>query len=155
MKLTAYLKLERLRVALNATTGEALLSAMVEALVIDGVALDVGSVVDVLLEREYTCSTGVGHWLGIPHATIDGLSETVMSVATIEEPLAFNAIDGQPIKLAFLLLSPPERASEHLRLLARIARICADEQFIDRLWQVAVADELYRMLCEEDGRHVG
>jgi PTS system nitrogen regulatory IIA component len=92
-----------------------------------------------LLERERSHSTVMGAGLAIPHATVPGLEEPVIGVALAREPVVFGPPGAEPVRVFVMLLSPPGREREHVKILARICRLMRDEDFIDRL--EAAADE--------------
>jgi PTS system nitrogen regulatory IIA component len=96
-----------------------------------------------LIEREEQQSTGVGGGLALPHTVLPGLDETVVVVGRTREGLDFAALDSEPVDVFFLLLSAPDAKTEHLRVLARLARRSATGP-----------EELFQMLLEEDARHV-
>jgi PTS system nitrogen regulatory IIA component len=116
--------------------------------------LDERDLLDRILAGESGQSTGVGGGLALPHATRPGLEQTVLIVGRARVGLAFDAPDSAPVDLVFLLLSPPDASSEHLRLLARVARIFNHQQTLETLRGATVPGELFRMLLEEDARHV-
>jgi PTS system nitrogen regulatory IIA component len=107
-----------------------------------------------LLEREEDRSTGVGGGLALPHARLSGLERTVLLVGRAREGLDFAAPDGGPVDLFFLLISPADARSEHLRLLARVARIFAPEGILEKLRAAPGPKQLFQLLLEEDARHV-
>ncbi len=82
------------------------------------------------------------------------LDKTHLVVGRTRESLDFAALDSEPVDLLFLLLSPPEAQVQHLRLLARLARIFVREPLLERLRTAAGPEELLAMLLEEDARHV-
>ena len=106
-----------------------------------------------LNEREEQQSTGIGHGLALPHAMLPGLERTIVVVGRASRGLDFAALDAQPVDLFFLLLSPPEGTRDHLRVLARLARILDDEATLARLRTAADAAELFALLLAEDARH--
>ena len=107
-----------------------------------------------LLEREEERSTGVGGGLALPHARVSGLERTVLLVGRVRDGLDFGAPDGRPVDLLFVLLSPADASSEHLRLLARVARIFAPEGILEKLRAAPGPKQLFQLLLEEDARHV-
>jgi PTS system nitrogen regulatory IIA component len=109
---------------------------------------------DRLLEREAQQSTGIGGGLALPHAVVPGLERTALVVGRCREGLDFDALDSEPVDLLFLLLSPEDARNEHLRLLARLARIVSPEETLLELRAAAGPKELFRMLLEQDARHV-
>jgi PTS system nitrogen regulatory IIA component len=115
--------------------------------------LDEALLLERLNEREEQQSTGIGHGLALPHAMLPGLEQTVVVVGHAGSGLDFAALDAKPVDLFFLLLSPPEGTRDHLRVLARLARILDDETTLARLRTAADAGELFAMLLAEDARH--
>ena len=117
-------------------------------------AVDEGELLARLLEREEERSTGVGGGLALPHARVSGLERTVLLVGRVRDGLDFGAPDGSPVDLLFVLLSPADARSEHLRLLARVARIFAPEGILEKLRAAPGPKQLFQLLLEEDARHV-
>jgi PTS system nitrogen regulatory IIA component len=116
--------------------------------------LDEQELLDRLLEREAQQSTGIGAGLALPHAIVGGLERTTLVVCRCRDGLDFASLDSKPVDLLFLLLSPEDASEEHLRLLARLARIVSPEETLTELRRAAGPEELFRMLLEQDGRHV-
>ena len=133
-------------------------SAFMEALVAEVKArlpvVDEPELLERLLAREAQQSTGIGGGLALPHAMVHGLEQTQLVVARVGESLDFAALDSEPVDLLFLLLSPEDARHEHLRLLARLARIVSPEETLAELRSAAGPEELFRMLLEQDARHV-
>jgi len=107
-----------------------------------------------LAERESVQSTGIGHGLALPHGLVPGLEGPVLLVGRVDPPAEFEALDGLPVDLVFLVLSPEDGEKLHLRLLARVARIIGRAEVLQRLRDAEGADEVYQLLIEEDARHV-
>jgi len=105
-----------------------------------------------LLEREKVVSTGIGNGVAIPHAKAAHVQQMVVAVARVAGGIDFEALDGRPVYILFLLLGPQEAASLHVKLLARIARLVKAEGFLDKLREAETADVLYRLILDEDGR---
>lgn len=116
--------------------------------------LDAQDLLARLLAREAQQSTGVGGGLALPHAMLPGLRRTLLAVGRVEGGIDYDASDSQPADLFFLLLSPPEAAGEHLRVLARVARILDVAATLARLREARDAVELHRVLLAEDALHV-
>lgn len=117
-------------------------------------AVDEPVLLDRLLAGEAQQSTGIGGGLALPHAIVPGLDQTVLVVGRIDEGLDFAALDSQPVDLVFLLLSPPSATTEHLRVLARLARIIDAEETLATLRSADGPEELFDLLIAEDARHV-
>lgn len=103
-----------------------------------------------LLNRERLGSTGVGEGVAIPHAKISGLSRLLACFGRHPKGVSFNAIDGQPVSLIFVLLVPDNSAGAHLKALARISRLLKQEAFRDRLLGEPDAPSLYQTFLDED-----
>lgn len=83
-------------------------------------------ILELVRTREAKMSTGIGHSLAVPHAKCDHVSEVRMACCTLPNGVDFNAPDRKPVRLAFLLLSPPTSAGSHVRALSAISRISPD-----------------------------
>ena len=103
-------------------------------------------------EREQLGSTGFGQGVAIPHGKIDGLSQIYGLFARLSEPLDYKAIDGRPVDLVFLLLSPPDAGAEHLKALAAISRVTRDAATLERLRGARSRDALAAVLMGADER---
>lgn len=102
----------------------------------------------VLLERENIGCTGMGHGVCIPHGRFSELTKLHAVFAQLEKPLVFGAADGKPVDLLFLLLSPMEAHTEHMKALASISRILRDRQLCEALRQAPDAASLHALLTE-------
>ncbi|MEX0606096.1 MAG: PTS IIA-like nitrogen regulatory protein PtsN [Marinobacter sp.] len=99
-----------------------------------------------LVSRERLGSTGIGQGIAIPHCRLEGCSHVVGTLITLEEGVAFDAIDNQPVDLLFALIVPKEATSEHLELLSQLAEKFNDRNFCDQLRQCTDASSLYRRM---------
>ncbi len=112
-------------------------------------------VAEKLLERERGHSTVMGSGLAIPHATVPGLDAPVIGVALAGgEPIPFGGGDKEPVRVFFVLLSPPGREGEHVRLLARICRLVRHEGFIESLEAAEDARSIIEIIQSIDAQHV-
>ena len=115
-------------------------------------ALPESAVAEALATRERLGPTGFGGGTAIPHARLPSLTRFHMGVVTLAEPIDYEAVDGQPIDLAVLLLSPVDAGAEHLKLLARISRLLRDTAEVTRLRGATSADALHLLLVSPE-RH--
>lgn len=88
--------------------------------------LDDRVVFEALLQRERLGSTGVGHGIAIPHAKLPGMSRIQGLFARLEKPIEFEALDEEPVDLVFVLIAPEGAGADHLKALARVARVLRD-----------------------------
>lgn len=105
-----------------------------------------------LTEREQLGSTGFGQGVAIPHGKIEGLSRIYCLFARLSEPLDYKAIDGRPVDLVFLLLSPPDAGAEHLKALAAISRVTRHRQTLEKMRGARSRDALAAVLLGADER---
>ncbi len=107
-------------------------------------------VVEVLLERERLGSTGIGDHIAIPHGKLPNLSGLKLVFGRSRRGVDFEAMDGKPSHLFFLLLAPSNSAGLHLQALAKISRMLMSQSFRDNLMQAAGPAELWTLLAEKD-----
>jgi len=110
------------------------------------------AMVKVLLEREKLGSTGIGDSIAIPHGKLNGLDELIVAFGRSRQGVDFNAVDGKPVKLFFLLIAPESSRSEHLKVLARISRMLKDLNFRNSLMAATSRNELFQIIAEKDER---
>ena len=103
-------------------------------------------------EREQLGSTGFGQGVAIPHGKIDGLTRIYCLFARLSEPLDYKAIDGRPVDLVFLLLSPPDAGAEHLKALAAISRVTRHLPTLEKMRGARSRDALAAVLIGADER---
>jgi PTS system nitrogen regulatory IIA component len=101
-----------------------------------------------LWQRERLGSTGIGDGVAIPHGKFASVRRLFGLVARLEKPIDFDALDGQPVDLLFLLLAPETAGADHLKALARIARMLRDPGILERIRGTRDADVLYAILAQ-------
>ncbi|HRT61478.1 MAG TPA: PTS sugar transporter subunit IIA [Syntrophales bacterium] len=115
-----------------------------------GIQVDTKQMVDVLMEREKLGSTGIGDGIAIPHGKLKGLDTLLLSFGRSREGIDFEAIDGRPVHLFFLLMAPESSTGQHLKALAKISRMLKDEHFRSELLSAPNAEVLYAAIMEKD-----
>ncbi|MBN9020231.1 MAG: PTS IIA-like nitrogen regulatory protein PtsN [Rhizobiales bacterium] len=108
--------------------------------------LDERQIFDTLLQRERLGSTGVGNGIAIPHGKLAGLKRIHGVFARLAKPIEFDALDDQPVDLIFLLLAPESAGADHLKALARIARLLREPGLATKLRASSDASALYAVL---------
>ena len=103
-------------------------------------------VLEVLMQRERLGSTGVGNGIAIPHGKLARLDRLFGVFARLERAIDFEALDGQPVDLVFLLLAPEGAGADHLKTLARVARLLRNSEVAQQLRQSRDAETLYAVL---------
>jgi PTS system nitrogen regulatory IIA component len=105
-------------------------------------------VFDSLFAREKLGSTGLGQGIAIPHGRIKALKEAVGAMIRMREPIPFDAPDGQPVNLIFVLLVPERATDLHLQILSELAQMFSDKTFRDQLLAATSADAMYQLIAE-------
>ena len=101
-------------------------------------------------EREAVLSTGIGHGVAIPHGKSAAVSDLRMAAGRAASPVEFDALDGQPVSLFFLLVGPESAAGPHIKALSRISRIVRRDDVRERLVAARSAEEFLRALQEAE-----
>jgi len=119
-------------------------------LLADKVAVEVGIdahlIFETLVAREKLGSTGLGNGIAIPHGKLKGLSGVTAVFAQLEQPIDFDAVDDQPVDLVVMLLAPAGSGADHLKALARVARLLRTELVVDQLRATRDAGKLFSVL---------
>jgi len=105
------------------------------------------SIVEVLMQREKLGSTAVGNGIAIPHGKLPKLEKLFGLFARLGRPIDFEALDAQPVDLIFLLLAPEGAGADHLKALARVARLLRDPDVVHKLRASQDAEALYAVLA--------
>jgi PTS system nitrogen regulatory IIA component len=105
------------------------------------------TIVTALSEREKLGSTGFGGGAAIPHAKIEGLSRVFGYFARLTQPIDFQSVDGMPVDLVFLLLSPPDAGADHLKALASVSRLLRDRETVAKLRGARSRDAMFALLA--------
>jgi len=105
------------------------------------------TIFEILLQRERLGSTGVGNGVAIPHGKLPRLNKVFGLFARLERPVDFEALDGQPVDLVFLLLAPEGAGADHLKALAKVARLLRDPDVASKLRASNGAEAIYAVLA--------
>ena len=109
------------------------------------------AIFEILMQREKLGSTAIGNGIAIPHGKLAKLERLCGAFARLDRPVDFEALDGQPVDLLFLLLAPEGAGADHLKALARIARLLRDGETARKLRESRDAEALYAVLTESPG----
>lgn len=115
--------------------------------------LDQATIEGALMDRETLGSTGVGHGVAIPHGKVPGLDRIIAVFARLDQTVDFDAVDGEPVDLVFVLLAPEEAAAGHLKALAKVSRLLRDEKVRDALRGADTAEAIYAIVTESEQSH--
>ncbi|MGL4420492.1 MAG: PTS sugar transporter subunit IIA [Gemmataceae bacterium] len=134
--------------SLQATTRDAAIREMVESLQQAGqlANTDLEDVVKAILRREQLGTTGIGHNIAIPHSRHPAVSQLVGTLAVSPTGVPFESIDGEPVYVMVLLVSPPDRPGDHLRALENVVHTMRDESFVKSLRAAASREAIWKLL---------
>ncbi|HYN27505.1 MAG TPA: PTS sugar transporter subunit IIA [Burkholderiales bacterium] len=107
-----------------------------------------GHVFDALFARERLGSTGLGHGFAIPHGRIKGLREAAGAFVRTRAPIPFDAPDGNPVQLIFVLLVPEKATDLHLQILSELAQMFSDKEMRAQLTALSDARDVQRLISE-------
>ena len=108
------------------------------------VALTADLLLQSLLARERLGSTGLGNGIAIPHCRLKPIDTVMAALVTLGEPIDFDAVDGSPVDIVFILLAPERALQEHLQALAALAELCNCAEFRQSVRAATTAPQLYR-----------
>ena len=150
MILTQILEPACIKVPLQGKNKEAVITELVDILNADGSLQDKDSVLQAVLAREQTRSTGIGSGIAIPHGKCKGVRELVMAMGISPQGVDFQSIDEKPVYIVVLLVSPLDKTGPHIQALARISRLMLDEDFKNKIQHSTSAQELYDLISSKE-----
>lgn len=148
MKLSDIIKLENIKVPLTSTTKPAAIEELVNLLAANGEITDPKKVLAAVLEREATRTTGIGNGVAIPHGKCAGTPKLIMAVGKAASPIDFQAIDGRPVSLIWLLTSPPDQTGPHITALARISRLMIVDKVRQSLATATTPEQILQIVAQ-------
>ena len=150
MLLTQILQPTCVKVPLESKDKQSVITELVDLLDANGLLLDKNVALEAVLAREETRSTGIGSRIAIPHGKCKAVKELVMALGVAGEPIDFASVDGKPVTIVLLLVSPANQTGPHIQALARISRLMLDEQFKQELEKATSAEQVYELLNNKE-----
>jgi len=150
MRLTEILKPQNIKVPLVSTVKSDAIGELVQLLADNNEVSDAKKVLDAVLEREATRTTGIGNGLAIPHGKCTGTDHLVMAIGRPSQPIDFQAIDGRPVNLIWLLTSPPDKTGPHIHALARISRLMTIDRFRQSLNEATTPQDIFDAIVKQE-----
>ncbi|MGH7700932.1 MAG: PTS sugar transporter subunit IIA [Gemmatimonadales bacterium] len=141
----------RIRVPLQARDKDGVLRELVDLLLDGDGAQHKDEILGAILERERQFPTGIGYGVAVPHGKTPALTTLGVVAGTTPAPVPYETIDGEPVRLFFLLAGPESLAGQHVKALSRISRLVRREPIRQRLLAARTPQEFYRTLCEAEG----
>ncbi len=152
MKICDILKPENIISEFQSREKEGLINELIDLFKGDKRIRDIETVRKAVLDREKIMSTGVGKGFAIPHGKTNGVNEIVAGFGKTSQPMDFNALDGKPVNLVFLLVGKENLVGPHIKLLSRISRMMNKDEFRENLAKAKTSDEIFDIFCNEEKR---
>lgn len=152
MKFSDFVKTDAIRAELVATEKEGVIRELIQSLISSGqlAADEADAIAEAILKREELGSTGIGRGIAVPHTKHPSVNQPVGTVGISSVGVDFQSLDGEPVQLFFMLISPPDRPSDHLRALENISKQLQDETFCRFLKQSKTPADIQQILEEAD-----
>jgi len=150
MKVTDIFRKEYIVEGLKSKSKRDVLAELSGVFLRDDVKYSHEEMVNTLLEREKLGSTGIGDGVAIPHGKLANLEELIVSFGRSREGVEFDAMDGRPAHIFFLLMAPEDTTGKHLKALAKISKMLKDSAFRKKLLEAKSKDELYTIITDKD-----
>ena len=148
MRMSDFVVREAIVAELPAANKEGVIREMVESLRAAGQfrGADLEDIIRAILKREFLGSTGIGRGVAIPHTKHNSVERLVGTVAISHKGIAFDSLDGEPVHVFVLLISPQDRPGDHLRALENVSRSLRDDNFVRALRAATTREEIIALL---------
>jgi mannitol/fructose-specific phosphotransferase system IIA component (Ntr-type) len=152
MRLSEFVVRDAIIPQLTASSKESVIRAMVESLRNAGQfrGADLEDIVRAILKREGLGSTGIGRGVAIPHTKHNSVEKLIGTVAISQSGVAFDSLDGEPVYIFVLLISPQDRPGDHLRALENVSRCLRDDAFVRALRNATTREEIIALIDRLD-----
>lgn len=154
MNLTELLTVDHIKAPLDHVDKKAVIEELVELFRPDfeeaGRLADLQSLKQAVWQREQTRTTGIGEGLAIPHGRSDVLNRLLLAIGRPAEPIDFDSIDRRPVRLVILLVSPPDRTSEHIQALGKISRLMQMRSFREAVYSAGSPGEILDLFAKHE-----
>lgn len=152
MRFADLLQPDAVKVPLDASTRDGAIRELVDVLVLSGAipANEAQSLTEAVLAREQQRSTGIGEGLAVPHAKSQGIRAIAMAAGTLREPVDFQSIDRQPVRLVCMIVAPPDRIADHIQALARVSRLFSSAHAREAAFGATSAEALRAVFLAAD-----
>jgi fructose PTS system EIIBC or EIIC component len=141
---------DRIKIPLVSASKDELLAELVGVVGRTSDVSDIDDVLRAVREREEVLSTGIGNGVAIPHGKSAAVASLAMAAGVTRTPVDFEALDGQPVSLFFLLIGPEAAAGQHVKALSRISRLLRRDSFRQRLVEASSPEQFFEILKEAE-----
>jgi PTS system nitrogen regulatory IIA component len=150
MKIVDYLKEDCIITNLKSRDKEGVLRELIKLLEKNGYVKDGDKILESVLEREKLGSTGIGQGIAIPHAKTEQINDILCALGISQNGVDFDSLDGEPVFIVFLVLAPTKSIGQHLKTLAKIARLLKDKVFRNTLRNAKSPSEALKIIKEDE-----
>ncbi|CUS93396.1 PTS system IIA component, Fru family [Candidatus Kryptobacter tengchongensis] len=155
MKISDILTEDFVVVGLDVSSKEDAINALVELISKSEKVKNVNKVREAVFEREKIMTTGVGKGFAVPHGKTDAVTDIVAAFAITKKPIDYDSLDGEPVRLIFLLVGRDNMVGPHIKLLSRISKLMNDNNFRERLLNAKDSKEVVELFKTEEEKYLG
>lgn len=153
MKVSELLNEDNILLDVEAKDKYELIDKLIDVVANSGKVLDKERVRNCVYEREKILSTGVGKGFAVPHGKTDVVTDIVLAFAITKEPLDYEALDNQPVRLVLLMVGKDSLVSSHIKLLSRISRLMNNDEFRENLLNAKSKQEVLEIFRKEESNY--
>ncbi len=150
MKVNEILRLENIIPQMKAFNKEDAINELINLFENDERVFDLEDIRNSIHSREKIMTTGVGKGFAIPHGKTNAATEILGAFGIARTPIDFQALDGEPVQLIFLLVGKDNMVSMHIKLLSRISRLMNEDSFREKLLKTSTTEEILNVFKEEE-----
>lgn len=152
MKITDLLTKDAIKLNVKAENKEDAINKAVDLMEKQGVITDRDKYINAIWEREKEGTTGVGQGIAIPHGRCDAVTKPALIAITIPDGVEFESLDGNPVKLLFLIAASTDKASEHIDILSKLSAMLMNESFTSALLKAKSSEDFLAVIDQEEAK---
>ncbi|CUU05403.1 PTS system IIA component, Fru family [Candidatus Thermokryptus mobilis] len=155
MKISEILTEDFVVVGLDVSTKEDAINALVDIIAKSDKVKNANKVREAVFEREKIMTTGVGKGFAVPHGKTDAVTDIVAAFAVTKKPIDYESLDGEPVRLIFLIVGRDNMVGPHIKLLSRVSKLMNDNDFREKLLNAKTPREVVELFKTEEERYLG
>lgn len=155
MKISDILTEDFVIVGLDVSSKEDAINALIDLVAKSDKVININKVREAVFEREKIMTTGVGKGFAVPHGKTDAVTDIVAAFAITKKPIDYDSLDGEPVRLIFLLVGRDNMVGPHIKLLSRISKLMNDNNFRDKLLNAKEPKEVVELFKIEEDKYLG
>lgn len=150
MRLTDQLTPSVIKIGLQSEDKEELFEEMVQLLVDAGRITDRNAVLEALIERESQMTTGIAHWIGLPHGKVEGIEGLILALGISAKGIEYDSLDGEPVYIVLMVLAEADNPGPHIEALAEISRLFSTPGVTERLREAKTPEAVLQLIRAEE-----